>query len=387
MFMGFAEAYMTIAVVALSLFFLPVIVHCSVQSSFSRLAKAIVYHGLLFGTPAFLVEVWGQRGFRLEVRTFLELPFRFSVMVTGVLTAIALVVSTIAYACREVCRTFLSDETEEERSPAGNQVAQPIRAAVVAFSPVVFILALTLVVGLFIRGIRRRAAVHSWQVPHSALGEVSKSPGSARANQGSPRSEAPRYTQLPFPGARQLALLVDQPQVIDDYELEIELKGAGEEDGRHFADVELNYSKRSGYNGRRSVIVGSGAGPNAMGRGKFPGLDLLAQAKVLYRTVRHCDGQPVNTAKNGAEIIQLLGYRAYRCLNRFHEQCIAGGSSDQFYDERCDYGLVRLSAGEEKRSSEFSIRLDSVDLRSATVSLSYVGPGRYEPGDTPPATP
>jgi hypothetical protein len=196
--------------------------------------------------------------------------------------------------------------------------------------------------------------------------------------QGQPEGDR-RFVQSASPVNREFDLAKDRPQVVDDYDLELVLKSCGEENGGKYADVDINYAGRREYDGERSVAGDNRSKANPMLYVGLEKAELLQQAKVLYRTHRLCTGQTKATPKNGREIAELSGYRNFVCRSRFYEQCIVDGSFDEFYDERCDYGVVRLRENTERRALDFAIKLRAANSASAAVTVSYVGHGRYFP--------
>ena len=200
---------------------------------------------------------------------------------------------------------------------------------------------------------------------------------------GLPPETQGKSIKKPDPRARNIELWLNQPVTVDDYQLAVKLVGAGiSADNRQYADMELYYSGRDVYDGQVDTNGNNGYVPNPNNYPALASASLLDYAKTLYRTHRLCTGEinPQSGWRNGKAVKDLsCGYKNYTCSSRFYEQCFADQSFDGFYEEHCDFGVVRFFAGEEKRTTEYSIKLLDVSGSSAQISIDYIGSGVYEP--------
>jgi hypothetical protein len=181
---------------------------------------------------------------------------------------------------------------------------------------------------------------------------------------------------LGIPEPRRLTLSIGESVVIDEYKLEITAKNLERD---NYVDLELVYSERSNYDGQRHTVGDSGWRPTRYYEG-LASADLLDYAKVLYRTHHYCTGEIRRDKwKNGLEIADLAGYGNFVGTSRFYEQCILDDSFDSYYEEYCDYGVVRFRVGETKHAAEYSIEVEDVDFDKVNVLITYRGSERYGP--------
>lgn len=188
--------------------------------------------------------------------------------------------------------------------------------------------------------------------------------------------EGKRYVKLPLvPEHIVLSLKKDHSQIVESYNLEITFLGMN---GQGQAQLEMNYSERNNYDGKK--IGSNGQGVFCTGQYR----PLINQAKTLYRTYRKCEDGNVDTTmgKNGKEIRDISSdycSSEFTGLTSFSQQCIWNGS-EFYYDENLDYGVVLLKVGETKDSFEFSITLKKSSAEEVTVEIDHLNiGGRYGP--------
>jgi len=144
----------------------------------------------------------------------------------------------------------------------------------------------------------------------------------------------------------------------------------------NFVDIDLNFHEKETYFDRNLDLDYTGCENTWEPQIKtfsepFEGQNLRQAAQVLYRSHFYCNGE-TDTSRvwhgcsgeltDGRQIIDLrAGYNNFGCGNRYYEHCILDGTYDAYYFESCDYGWLRFKIGEEKQSSEFKIKLISIE--------------------------
>jgi len=101
--------------------------------------------------------------------------------------------------------------------------------------------------------------------------------------------------------------------------------------------------------------------------------DLISHAKYLYRAHYTCSGEPYTTAQpvGAYEKIDLSsGYGNVTCRNRKQEQCYPDGTYDNYYNERCDYGIVAFDEGETKTAPGFALKVNSITQAGVEIELT-----------------
>lgn len=170
-----------------------------------------------------------------------------------------------------------------------------------------------------------------------------------------PEAELPTFVLAEY------QVKLDIPVIVDQYKLEIKLIES--DPGQNYADIEINYSEREGYDGLRSIGEETGWYPSPV---SYPELayknELLEEADRVYRTHRFCEGKRIDDSQypKGHQIIELKGYKNFVCRDRYYEQCILDGTFDKYYEEHCDYGKARFFKEKIKWSSDFGIELSQI---------------------------
>lgn len=186
------------------------------------------------------------------------------------------------------------------------------------------------------------------------------------------------YIRKDDPETIHLTLQRGQPEIVDIYKLELVFDNLNDQNQ---VEMGINFSEREIYDGMLDTSGDNGYYPNP---GNYPGLEsayLLDYAQTLYRTHKTCTGILESEKwKDGKAIKDLsCGYRNFTGTSRFYEQCILDWSYDSYYEEYLDYGIVPFEIGETKNAYEFAIKLMETTGYTATVEISYIGIGRYEP--------
>lgn len=164
--------------------------------------------------------------------------------------------------------------------------------------------------------------------------------------------------------------LLKQGEAMADEHNQIEIRVEGI--GTDYAELEINYLGRDVYNEKADIHGGdSGFVPG----GHYPeytkNSNLLQHAKTLYRGHKDCRTEDFNNEwYEGYEVISLAdGYGNYVCRNRYQAQCIQDGSFDTYYDEACDFGVVKFDVGETKWTNNYGIQLTNVTDEGAIVKI------------------
>jgi len=143
----------------------------------------------------------------------------------------------------------------------------------------------------------------------------------------------------------------------------------GNENGKEYVDLEIYYSDRESYD---TDIHGGNNGffPNPANYPDLYTSNLLQYATVVYRTHYNCDGTIENIWSSGKERINLSdGYKNVLCRSRKQEQCYLDGSFDTYYDERCDFGVVRFHENEIESASNFNVEVGNIDVESRKADV------------------
>jgi hypothetical protein len=166
--------------------------------------------------------------------------------------------------------------------------------------------------------------------------------------------------------------------------------------GDGYVDATLNFNGRDTYFDRTKDVDYTGCENTQEPTVReftepYEDQDLLYAAQVVYRSHYACSGEPDTnrvwngcsaTLTNGRQIIQLrVGYWNFRCQNRYNEHCVWDGSYDFYYDEACDYGLLRFRIGELKYSSDFSLQLVSITENKAVFQINAYPEEKMQPGE------
>ncbi|VXD19169.1 type II toxin-antitoxin system HigB family toxin [Planktothrix paucivesiculata] len=191
-----------------------------------------------------------------------------------------------------------------------------------------------------------------------------------------PELQEAAYLITEKPVDKVVVLVPGDSVVLVEYQLSIRLIETGGEDskGQQYADLELMFSDGKSYNGTRYNPGDTGFVPNPNNYPTLAQQNLLHCAQRVYRTHRLCTGEI-----KSLQIIELAGgYRNYLGRSRFYEQCLLDGSFDTYYEEHCDFGIVRLMEGIVYNLPECSFLLGIQDSR-VRIEIVSLGNNQYQP--------
>ncbi len=195
------------------------------------------------------------------------------------------------------------------------------------------------------------------------------------------------YIIVDRPRDKVIVLSLGEALILDEYQLKIILIAVGEDEssGQLYVDLDINFSGRDTYFGTRQTPNGACHICNPRNYSASDYVDLLPHAERVYRTHRYCTGE-INRGvwNDGLAIIELSGgYRNYIGRSRFYEQCLLDRSFDTYYEEHCDFGILRLLAGIIYTLPAFNFCL-AVENSQVNITIADRGNQQYQPIDYEP---